>query len=214
MNYLTSLYFRAPTPLSEQVDKEEAESVPEVENRYLKSCVWLKNECRNPLPLFNLYYILKLWSLEYRRKSAKKISHDLVNKSSILIISPKEGLKMSVHTDFQHDPLKNKARRRVWILENWGFLTPPKKPPWGKKNSISRFAVSKESEPWEQFLVSLKPNVPRMVSGSLYLVFMTFVGPISFLQVVIAFESLTELDGSASIWACTDPDDIYVTRRL
>ena len=28
---------------------------------------------------------------------------------------------MSVHTNFQHNPLKNKARGRVLILENWGF---------------------------------------------------------------------------------------------
>ena len=39
----------------------------------------------------NIYYFQ---SLEYRWKSAKKISHDMVDKSSILIFS----LKSSVHT--------------------------------------------------------------------------------------------------------------------
>ena len=47
----------------------------------------------------------------------KKISHGLVCKSLILIFSPKEGLKMSVHTDFQQNELANKARRRVFNIE-------------------------------------------------------------------------------------------------
>ena len=35
---------------------------------------------------------------------------------------------MSVHTDFQHNPLNNKARRRVSISKNWGFFDPLKIP--------------------------------------------------------------------------------------
>ena len=55
----------------------------------------------------------------YRWKFAKKISHFFAFKSSILIFSSnEEGLKISVHTDFQHNPLKNKARRRHMLYDS------------------------------------------------------------------------------------------------
>ena len=91
-------------PLEKKARRRGKNSIStlEYENKACFECpckkiyVLLKNECRNPPPLFNLYYILKLQSLEYRRKFAKKNKSWPGWQCSILIISPKEGLKMSV----------------------------------------------------------------------------------------------------------------------
>ena len=60
-----------------------------------------------PLSTFITYLCYNHWN------TGEKISHDLADKGLILIISSMEGLKMSWRTDIQHDPLKNRARRRV-----------------------------------------------------------------------------------------------------
>ena len=104
-------------PLEKKARRRGKNSIStlEYENKACFECpckkiyVLLKNECRNPPPLstFITYLCYNHWN------TGEKISHDLADKGLILIISSMEGLKMSWRTDIQHDPLKNKARRRV-----------------------------------------------------------------------------------------------------
>lgn len=56
----------------------------------------------------------------------------------------------------------------------------------GKNIWISRFADSGESDPWQAFRVSDSPNCPRILSGWLYIVLYTLVGPINCLHLAIA----------------------------
>lgn len=61
-----------------------------------------------------------------------------------------------------------------------------------------RLAVSGASEPWHAFLVPSVPNLALKLSGASYLALFEFVGPISFLHLVMASGAISSIPTAKS----------------